>query len=289
MMKKALKCWGLLALALGMGLASGTTAKAMTVPMGAQYSQQRANSVKLVWRRPMNRQAYHATGAGARYSKHLGIRYQAVMSTLTRFTFYTDAHEKVRVKATGKARIYYHIKTSDNLFGGWVWRGYLKIGVVPGLGTVGKPAALTGKLDLTSATSTAKFDRDVVAYEQQLRPDFKFDTKLDNYALLEAKNYNNRAFDSSPAAQQLVVTHHALEGSVAYITVPDFNQRLKRGTSYTSQVKNMAEIFDDVLPSSQSVALVGLGFYTQPDSKMTGNSATDYRAYYAVAYEDDNE
>ncbi|WP_203639130.1 hypothetical protein [Levilactobacillus wangkuiensis] len=269
---------------------SGTTATAAALPMGAHYSQQRANSVKLVWRRSMTRKAYHPTEvAGARYSKHLGIRYQATLDTLTHYTFFTDAHEKVRVKATGKSRIYYHVKTSDGLFGGWVWRGYLKAGVTPGLGNAGQAPTLKGKLDLTSATSTAKFDRDVVAYEQKLRPNFKFKAKANQLSQLEAQNYLNRDADSLTAIQKIDVGTSHMNGSMAYITVSDFNQRLSRGTSYTSQVKNMAEVFDDLLSSWQASPQVGIGFYTLPDNQLTGKAPTDYRAFYAVSYEDDNE
>lgn len=92
-------------------------------PSGKQYSASRSKSVKLVWRNSMGRHAYKTTD-GARYSKHLGYRY-GFNSDMPDVTWYTDAHEKLYKKATGKYYIYYHVKSADGQHGGWVWRGYL--------------------------------------------------------------------------------------------------------------------------------------------------------------------
>lgn len=92
-------------------------------PSGKQYSASRSNAVKLVWRSAMGRHAYQTTD-GARYSKHLGWRY-GYNSDMPNVTWYTDAHEKLYKKSTGKSYIYYHIKSADGQHGGWVWRGYL--------------------------------------------------------------------------------------------------------------------------------------------------------------------
>ncbi|WP_225363791.1 hypothetical protein [Levilactobacillus brevis] len=97
-----------------------------SVPASAnsQYSAKRANSVRLVWRTSMKRHAYTAT-QGARYSKHLGIRYSNNDVTPT-VTWYTDAHEKLYKKYQGHSTIYYHVKSADGTLQGWIWRGYLK-------------------------------------------------------------------------------------------------------------------------------------------------------------------
>ena len=118
-MKKVIK--GTLALITGAGMLglSGVTASA-----NSQYSATRSRSVKLVWRKSMHRHALTAT-QGARYSKHLGLRYgqNAVTASVT---WYTDAHEKLYRKAQGRSAIYYHVKNADGTLQGWIWRGYLK-------------------------------------------------------------------------------------------------------------------------------------------------------------------
>lgn len=92
----------------------------------SQYSATRSNSVKLVWRKSMGRHALTAT-QGARYSKHLGIRYSNNDVTES-VIWYTDAHEKLYRKAKGSSAIYYHVKSADGTLQGWIWRGYLKRG-----------------------------------------------------------------------------------------------------------------------------------------------------------------
>lgn len=94
----------------------------------SQYSAARSHSVKLVWRKSMRRHALTAT-QGARYSKHLGIRYSNNDVTES-VTWYTDAHEKLYRKAKGNSAIYYHVKSADGTLQGWIWRGYLKMATV---------------------------------------------------------------------------------------------------------------------------------------------------------------
>lgn len=72
----------------------------------------------------MKRHAFTAT-RGARYSRHLGIRYSNNDVTPT-VTWYTDAHEKLYRKNKGSSAIYYHVKNADGSLQGWIWRGYLK-------------------------------------------------------------------------------------------------------------------------------------------------------------------
>lgn len=98
------------------------------VGQASNYSASRANSVRLVWRHHMGRHAYH-TVKGARYSKHLGVKY-ASNDDLPEMTWYTDAHEKLYNKAKRTSAIYYHVKSDDGQHGGWIWRGYLTAGVV---------------------------------------------------------------------------------------------------------------------------------------------------------------
>ncbi|MTV81313.1 GH25 family lysozyme [Secundilactobacillus folii] len=93
------------------------------------YSATRSNSVRLVWRYSMKRHAYW-TLSGARYSKHLGVKY-ASMKNLPHTTWYTDGHEKLYRKASKSSIIYYHIRSGNGKHAGWIWRGYLHAGVNP--------------------------------------------------------------------------------------------------------------------------------------------------------------
>lgn len=118
-MKKIVK--GALAIFAGVG---GFGVSTIVASANRQYSVARSNSVKLVWRRSMGQHALTAT-KGARYSKHLGVRYSNNAATKS-VTWYTDAHEKLYRKAKGNSAIYYHIKSADGALQGWIWRGYLK-------------------------------------------------------------------------------------------------------------------------------------------------------------------
>ncbi|MDT6980726.1 hypothetical protein [Levilactobacillus zymae] len=113
---------GALAASVGLGLWAGLATPAAA---SSQYSAKRSNSVRLVWRRAMGRHAMTAT-RGARYSKHLGLRYGNNAATVT---WYTDAHEKLYEKDKHVAAIYYHVTSADGTLQGWIWRGYLKEGV----------------------------------------------------------------------------------------------------------------------------------------------------------------
>ncbi|GAY72374.1 lysin [Lentilactobacillus kosonis] len=112
---------------------SGNDGTAVIVPGPSeptnQYSASRSQSVKLIWRTSMKSHAFYTT-KGARYSKHLGTRYD-YNKNLPNVTWYTDAHEKLYKKNTGKYAIYYHVRSNDNAHGGWIWRGYLTSGVNP--------------------------------------------------------------------------------------------------------------------------------------------------------------
>ncbi|WP_203641405.1 hypothetical protein [Levilactobacillus andaensis] len=90
----------------------------------SQYSARRSQSVRLIWRQRMGRHTLKAT-QGARYSRHLGIRYSNNDVTPT-VTWVTDAHEKLYEKDRGKAAIYYHVRSEDGTLSGWIWRGYLR-------------------------------------------------------------------------------------------------------------------------------------------------------------------
>jgi GH25 family lysozyme M1 (1,4-beta-N-acetylmuramidase) len=106
---------------------SSKKAQVVMVPgpsAGKQYSASRSKSVKLIWRKSMGRH-YYQTTKGARYSKHLGIRY-GYNADLSNVTWRTDAHEKLYKKNTGHYAIYYHVKSTTGNHGGWIWRGYLK-------------------------------------------------------------------------------------------------------------------------------------------------------------------
>lgn len=110
--------------ALIIGLALGGWAATSTSAHAAGYSTKRSQSVKLVWRKSMAKKTYTAT-TGARYSKHLGVKYSDNADTKS-VTWITDAHEKLYRPAKGTSAIYYHVKSSNGKLQGWIWRGYLK-------------------------------------------------------------------------------------------------------------------------------------------------------------------
>lgn len=95
----------------------------------------------------MGRHAYTAT-QGARYSKHLGVRYSANQATAN-VTWYTDAHEKLYEKGKYKSAIYYHVTSADGTLQGWIWRGYLKAGS-------GSATTTTTTTPTTTSTSSSR-------------------------------------------------------------------------------------------------------------------------------------
>lgn len=117
---------GVLTFGIGFGLWSGL---GVTASANQQYSAKRSNSVRLIWRNSMKQHALHAS-TGARYSKHLGIRYSNNDVT-PNVTWYTDAHEKLYNKVRHTYAIYYHVKNLDGSLQGWIWRGYMKNGNAP--------------------------------------------------------------------------------------------------------------------------------------------------------------
>lgn len=177
-----------LALLMGLaGLGSGLWAS-QPVSANSQYSAQRSNAVRLIWRRGMNRYAYTAT-RGARYSKHLGIRYSNNDVT-PNVVWYTDAHEKLYNKYKRKSAIYYHVKSADGTLSGWIWRGYLTTAKTAGTTTTSntttqKPAA-TDQLANTiikNMTSGAKPDATTMAQAktvltQMVGPTYHFSRKV---------------------------------------------------------------------------------------------------------------
>jgi len=116
-MKKIVK--GIIATSVGLGLFGGT----LTAAASSQYSASRSNSVRLVWRRSMGKHALVAS-QGARYSEHLGIRYDYNSNTPD-MVWYTNAHEELYDVDSGNYLIYYHVNSADGQHGGWIWRGYL--------------------------------------------------------------------------------------------------------------------------------------------------------------------
>jgi len=134
---------------VGLGLSSGI------VGQSSNYSAQRANSVRLVWRHRMGRHAYH-TVKGARYSKHLGVKY-STNDDLPNVTWYTDAHEKLYNKHKRTSAIYYHVKSGDGQHGGWIWRGYLTAGQATRENTTTPEEASKPKVVLFNAKSSAEY------------------------------------------------------------------------------------------------------------------------------------
>lgn len=142
-MKKARLVQGLMVLNIGVGILSIGNVSAMA---SSQYSAARSRSVRLVWRKSMKQNAYTAS-TGARFSKHLAVRYGNNRAT-SKVTWYTDAHEKLYKKNVGHATIYYHVKSADGTLQGWIWRGYLK----PVM-TKQSNAAVTAKLNPTDPST----------------------------------------------------------------------------------------------------------------------------------------
>ncbi|MFC6275020.1 hypothetical protein ACFQET_05770 [Levilactobacillus tangyuanensis] len=161
-MKKMIQALAVLVAGAGVLGVSSVTASA-----NSQYSAKRSKSVRLVWRKSMKRHAFQAT-TGARYSKHLGIRYSNNDVTPT-VTWYTDAHEKLYKKNKGHNAIYYHVKSADGTLQGWIWRGYLKT----------PKKAATPTVD-TSADSGKTVDD--IAMTRYLFPNSIYDAKLHNAA-----------------------------------------------------------------------------------------------------------
>ncbi|WP_407887765.1 hypothetical protein [Levilactobacillus sp. N40-8-2] len=163
----------MLVLGVGAGVIgiANTTASA-----NSQYSAKRSGSVRLVWRTSMKRHAFTAT-QGARYSRHLGVRYSNNDVTPT-VTWYTDAHEKLYKKNKGHNAIYYHVKSADGTLQGWIWRGYLKASNGATTSSKTQTAAVPGPKEKLSATNKAKF----VAALKQLFPGTIADQSLEQYA-----------------------------------------------------------------------------------------------------------
>ncbi|WP_258115318.1 hypothetical protein [Levilactobacillus yiduensis] len=136
---------------VGLGFGGIVTASA------SNYSARRANSVRLVWRHHMGRHAYH-TVKGARYSKHLGVKY-STNDDLPDVTWYTEAHEKLYNKKKHTAAIYYHVKSGDGQHGGWIWRGYLTAGMASQQSSTNESETTETypKVTLFSAKSTAEY------------------------------------------------------------------------------------------------------------------------------------
>lgn len=153
---KSLLTLSTLSLALAIPLALPTSAHA------AQYSAARANSVRLVWRGTMQAHSYH-TNRGARYSKHLGLRYAYNRENIT---WITNAHEKLYDKQTHTSAIYYHVNSADGRHGGWIWRGYLVAGVAVTSGTT--TGTSTPTTSTTTSTTTDATDDANTRLENQL-------------------------------------------------------------------------------------------------------------------------
>ena len=143
---------GIITLVVSVGMIGLT---GVTASANSQYSAARSNSVRLVWRTSMKRHAYTAT-KGARYSKHLGIRYSNNDVTPT-VTWYTDAHEKLYNKYKGHSAIYYHVKSADGTLQGWIWRGYLKAAKQGVKTTVKKEKTADNSVTLQNAKSSTEY------------------------------------------------------------------------------------------------------------------------------------
>ncbi|WP_143462002.1 hypothetical protein [Levilactobacillus enshiensis] len=89
-----------------------------------EYSARRSNLFRLVWRKPMGSYSY-TFETGGMYSKHIGTLYTWSVEADTNI-FYTDAHEELYKKDIKKNVIYYHVKTADGKYSGWIWRKNLK-------------------------------------------------------------------------------------------------------------------------------------------------------------------
>ncbi|WP_024747807.1 hypothetical protein [Levilactobacillus namurensis] len=195
--------YGLIAGAAGLGLwlSLPTSAHAM----GASYSATRSNSVRLVWRRSMGHYQYHNGNRGARYSKHLGVRYSPNDMT-NRITWITDAHEKLYNRDTHTYDIYYHVHNANKSIAGWIWRGYLSAGAAPQVSQAPRKTAQSSSstrpltlADFKSAgPSTSRTDLNALAtFGHGARPNNQY-MAFARYMLTQtiAHHFNNELPDS---------------------------------------------------------------------------------------------
>ncbi|MGX6428527.1 hypothetical protein [Levilactobacillus yonginensis] len=158
---------GFLILVVAIGAWVGGNHQALA---NSQYSATRSRSVRLVWRRSMGRHALVAT-QGARYSRHLGVRYSNNDVTLN-VVWYTDAHEKLYEKDKHKNAIYYHVKSADGTLSGWIWRGYLKSATKHSASTITGPVTVDN-LDWTKTRASKR-----EAQMMQLFPGATYDASV---------------------------------------------------------------------------------------------------------------
>lgn len=93
---------------------------------------------------------------GARYSEHLGIRYDYNSNTPD-MVWYTNAHEELYDIDSGNYLIYYHVNSADGQHGGWIWRGYLNDASSTQKAKTSVPVA-TPSTSTTGASSTTTSD-----------------------------------------------------------------------------------------------------------------------------------
>jgi len=202
---------------LFVGLTIITTGSMGTTALASNYSAKRANSVRLVWRHRMGRHAYH-TIQGARYSKHLGVKYSN-NDDLPDVTWYTDAHEKLYNKAKRTSAIYYHVKSGDGQHGGWIWRGYLKNGVA---GSNDSEDKTNGSID-----SDETMAKKMIQY-------LGGDAHPDPQTMTKAK----KVLDQSLNGQYHFLTLHELYPYKGDLTGKDFvvsqNHGVQRGTNFSA-------------------------------------------------------
>lgn len=252
----------------------------------ASYSASRANSVSLVWRANMGKHYFKAQQGGL-YSRHLGNKYLDVKTEPNK-TWYTVAHEKLRVKKTGKTRIYYNVKSVDGKYSGWIWRGYLTATKASNQTT--KPVTVDSEyipqdqyttlrselLTAINAKRTANNEAPLIMTKGLFNVSGKRVAEVAAQGAANQTITHTRSDGSSAAtywAKELNVNTHGFKGvadAVGY--APGINNDV------SSQAIQITDLFGDAQWKSLTnadYAMIGMSFYLDPQS---------YRLYFALNY-----
>lgn len=249
-------------------LAVSLTALTCTLPLlavipaqAAQYSAARANSVRLVWRRSMHAHSYH-TSLGARYSKHLGVRYAFNHENIT---WITNAHEKLYDKKKHTAAIYYHVNSADGRHGGWIWRGYLRAGAASASRPATTPVMVTSNSAEADDDAIDRLARQLETTILSLFPGTVSDSHLWDEAapIIEPSNGVDALSITAPKGQTLIrlryhpLTQQSYKQTYDQLLTQAGYPAAKRAQYRGWQTQNMARV---------SIRVMRLFFLNQPTS-----------------------
>jgi len=224
------------------GLLTGGLLATATTANASSYSSKRNNSVKLVWRHPMNKATYKAKSTkGYLYSKHLGRKYKSLKS-YPKTKWVVNGHEKLTVKKTNKSKIYYHVKSTNGKHQGWVWRGYLKK-------VVTKNSTKTTSKKTTTTTTNKNEGQFIDDSSNTSSKKEAFNASAVNQELLvlinkERENYGRKLLDSPVSlntiagirSKQIVTNYNHTDASGNIISWELAKQYLKGVTSVSENI-----------------------------------------------------